>query len=154
MPSRAVAAIGRRVSLLASSSLMATTLMAGAGGIALTVLTPSQAQAVILCSGGHPGPFDFTCDITGGGPNPVVAAGETDFHFGAATSPVSVTNGAFNHGVAFDPASSITIFGPRDGLTLTNTTGNTTTTTPSGSTIGGTINVDTGKGFVFTSTTG
>ena len=78
---RSTRANARRISLLASSSFLASTLMAGAGGMALTAMTPVIALANPVCNTGAPdGTYaapaasagTFTC-----GPGPAASLGFT-----------------------------------------------------------------------------
>src|SRR5262245_31690259 len=131
----------RRTTLMATTSLVASTLIAGLGGAALNALAPSVAQAVIVCLPGNPGPNDYVCT---GADTGLLAILPVDYTvdlkavttttFGATVFQVGPANDV---GVASDGATSITST-VGDAFTITNFgTGDITTVTPSGSDIDG-----------------
>ncbi|HUZ13092.1 MAG TPA: hypothetical protein VMU93_09610, partial [Caulobacteraceae bacterium] len=77
---RSTRANARRISLLASSSFVASTVLAGAGGMALTAFTPSVALAA-TCTPQTEGTYTVPVGSTGGtivcGPGPAASIGFT-----------------------------------------------------------------------------
>jgi len=73
-------AVGHRISLLATSSMVASTLLAGVGGVALTAFTPATALAAV-CGAVTPGTYGAPLPSGGGtilcGPGPVSSIGFT-----------------------------------------------------------------------------
>src|SRR5438132_6163673 len=76
----------RRISLLATSSFVATSMLSGAGALAVGAMTPSVAMAAILCTPLHPGAADWIC--TGAGTGNVAGFVDTlDFQGVTQTAP-------------------------------------------------------------------